>query len=125
MREFALATPEDEEINWAEKRKFPRTSVVWSGTLQTKGETLDCLVLNLSANGAKIRLHTALAAADWSGTLSIPALGAFKAKVAWSNASDAIEIGLIFDDPPTTVARALTEALPNSQAASVSRKDDT
>ena len=102
-----------------DNRKFPRTDVQWSGTLETGGQTLECTVLNLSANGAKLMLNDPVSGNSWSGVLSIPSLGAFKAKVAWSTPKGSNEIGLTFEDPPAAVALVLAEALPRTRAQSV------
>ena len=113
-----MAAQLEETANLIEHRKFPRTDVEWAGTLETGGETLDCTVLNLSANGAKIVLDVPVTGNSWAGVLSIPSLGAFKAKVAWSTPKGANEIGLTFQDPPAAVALVLAEALPRSRARS-------
>ncbi len=105
-------------VNLVEHRKFPRTDVQWCGKLETGGETLDCTVLNLSANGARLVLKDPVSGNSWSGVLSIPSLGAFKAKVAWSTPKGSNEIGLTFDDPPAAVALVLAEALPRTRAKS-------
>ena len=114
-----MATQHEETANLVEHRKFPRTDVQWSGTLETGGQTLDCTVLNLSANGAKIVLNDPVSGNSWSGVLSIPSLGSFKAKVAWSTPKGSNEIGLTFEDPPARVALVLAEALPRNRATSV------
>ena len=113
-----MATQHEETADWVEHRKFPRTDVAWSGKLETGGETLDCTVLNLSANGAKIVLNNPVSGNSWAGVLSIPSLGAFRAKVAWSTPKGSNEIGLTFDDPPAAVALVLAEALPRNRAKS-------
>ena len=113
-----MAAQHEEIASLVEHRKFPRTDVQWSGKLETDGETLDCTVLNLSANGAKLLLNDPVTGNSWSGVLSIPSLGAFKAKVAWSTPKGSNEIGLTFDDPPAAVALVLAEALPRSRVAS-------
>jgi len=114
-----MATQREETASLIEHRKFPRTDVAWSGKLETGGETLDCTVLNLSANGAKIVLNVPVTGNSWSGVLSIPSLGAFKAKVAWSTPKGSNEIGLTFEAPPAAVALILAEALPRNRAKSV------
>ena len=114
-----MATRYDETANSVENRKFPRTDVQWSGTLETSGETINCTVLNLSANGAKLLLNAPVQGNSWSGVLSIPSLGEFKAKVAWSTPKGSNEIGLTFEDPPAAVALVLAEALPRNRVASV------
>lgn len=105
--------------DWTEHRKFPRTNVVWEGKLETCGEVHDCIVLNLSANGAKLKLETPVTGHHWSGVLTIPKLGSFKAKVVWTTPKGSNELGLTFQDPPAAVALALADALPRSRAASV------
>lgn len=110
-----MAAQHGQSDSWVENRKFPRTDVAWSGELETGGETLDCQVLNLSANGAKIVLDNPVSGNSWTGVLSIPSLGAFKARVAWSTPKGSNEIGLTFEDPPAAVALVLAEALPRSR----------
>ena len=103
----------------AERRKFPRTRVIWPGTFQTESGTVACTILNLSANGAKLSLHAPLTADIRSGTLIIPRLGAFKAKIAWRAPEGVDEIGLTFEAEPAEVVRKLAGALPKSRAASI------
>ena len=69
-----------------------------------------------SANDAKIVLNEPVTASCWSGVLSIPSLGAFNAKVAWSTPKGSNEIGLTFEDPSATVVLVLAEALPRNRA---------
>jgi len=114
-----MATRYDKTENSVENRKFPRTDVQWSRTLETGGETINCTVLNLSANGAKLVLNDPVQGNRWSGVLSIPSLGEFKAKVAWSIPKGSNAIGLTFEDPPAAVALVLAEALPRNRATSV------
>lgn len=108
------ATPH-QAADFAEQRKFARTSVARDGMLEAGGETYACAVLNLSANGARLRLDSPVTGHHWSGILTIPSLGAFRAKVAWSTPVGATEIGLTFQDPPAAVALALAEALPRGR----------
>jgi hypothetical protein len=114
-----MATQNLKTANVIDNRKFPRTDVQWSGTLETGGQTLDCTVLNLSANGAKLLLNDPISGNSWSGVLSIPSLGSFQAKVAWSTPKGSNEIGLTFQDPPAAVALVLAEALPRTREQSV------
>ena len=102
---------------YAEKRKFPRTGVIWAGTFETAVEAVDCTVLNLSANGAKLQLHAAMTFNSNSGTLHIPRIGSFTSRVAWSAPGGVNQIGLMFLDPPSEVAVKLAGVLPKSRAA--------
>lgn len=113
-----MAEDQEDKDPYAEKRKFPRSGVIWAGTFETAVETVDCTILNLSANGAKLQLHAAMTFNSNSGTLHIPRIGSFKSRVAWS-APDAVrQIGLMFLDPPAEVAVKLADVLPKSRAAS-------
>jgi hypothetical protein len=116
--EDKMAKQQEEPGDFTEQRKFPRTGVSWPGTLETSAETVECTVVNLSANGARLKLGVPLTVNNWSGTLTIPSLGAFKARVAWSTPRGANEIGLTFQDPPAAVALALAAALPRTRDAS-------
>lgn len=107
----------DPATDFREKRKFARTGVSWEGTLETGGETYACVVANLSANGARLHLERPVTGHHWTGILTIPRLGAFRAKVAWSTPKGASEIGLTFQDPPAAVALALAEALPRGRTS--------
>lgn len=118
-----MATQHEEAVHeeapgLVEHRKFARTDVEWPGQLETGGQIIECTVLNLSANGAKLMLNEPVAGNSWSGTLSIPSLGSFKAKVAWSTPKGSNEIGLTFSDPPAAIALVLAEALPRNRAVS-------
>lgn len=114
-----MAREQENILNYEEQRKFPRTGVIWSGTLQTDTETLKCTILNLSANGAKLKLHAPMTAGRLMGTVAIPRLGTFKATIAWRADEASGEIGLTFEDPPAAVAEALAGVLPTSRAASI------
>jgi len=46
--ENEMAQDLDDILNYEEQRKFPRTGVIWAGTLQTDAETVKCTILNLS-----------------------------------------------------------------------------
>ena len=114
-----MAGKQDFILNYEEQRRFPRTGVIWSGTLQTDTETLKCTVLNLSANGAKLKLHAPMTSDRLMGTVAIPRLGSFKATVAWRGDETTGEIGVTFQDPPAAVAETLANVLPTSRAASI------
>ncbi len=95
----------------AERRKYPRTQVLWKGSLFRPGGAVECVVLNLSANGAKLRLDD-----PWECpspiTLRIPRFGEFRAEVAWRK--DHL-IGLKFLEDPKSVARLIEDALPQGR----------
>jgi len=111
-----LLDPQDNDP-WAEKRKYPRTGVIWVGTFETPIEKIECSVLNLSANGAKLQLNAAMTFKSNSGTLHIPHVGSFDSKVAWSAPESVNQIGVMFLDPPAEVAQKLAGVLPKSRAS--------
>lgn len=117
-------TTQDTDEPFVERRRYPRTKVLWAGVLDAGGRKIDCTILDLSANGAKIALTEPLSRSAWSGTLTIPQLGDFEAKVAWSAPGRGTEMGLTFQAPPAAVALMLRRALPTSQAASYATDDE-
>lgn len=105
------------------KRRYPRTRVVWPATLRTGVGTFDCLVLDLSANGAKIQFSSKPEKIEGLVMLAIPRLPGFNATVAWVHPDHGLEMGLTFDDPPGEVAALLASVLPNSSAATFETAD--
>jgi hypothetical protein len=76
----AAAYPANERANRRERRKQPRKSTLWRGTLRTPAGVMECRVLNLSARGAKV--EGALAPGQ-SVTLIMEPLGEFYGAVTW------------------------------------------
>ena len=94
-----------------ENRRFPRTSVIWSGKLISEDENLDCVAMNLSANDAKLLLDRPLDEQTRSWVLTIPRLGKISAELAWSAPDGGNKIGLKFQLPPGVVAEQLAHSL--------------
>ncbi len=113
-----MATRPDKIEADGPQRRYPRTRVVWPATLRTAVGTFDCLVLDLSANGAKIQFPTPPVMIEGLVMLAIPRLPGLNATVAWAHPDHGMEMGLTFDDPPNEVADLLASVLPNSSAAS-------
>jgi len=63
-------------------RRHKRTSVIWSGRLADGVGDRHCVILNLSAGGAKLRLG-ALTAAPVRMTLTSPHFAPRRGKVVW------------------------------------------
>jgi hypothetical protein len=88
----------DDELG--NRRRYPRTNVLWSGEVAAGERRAGCTVLNVSAGGAKVRLSEPV---DMRGdlTLRIGEFGEFVGTVVWkarnllgiSFAADAIEVG--------------------------------
>jgi hypothetical protein len=91
-----------------ENRRYHRSTVLWPATLIRGGALLDCVIFNISANGAKVILKTPLEGATMV-TLSCPRFGDLEAEIVWRNEGS---IGLRFSAPPEDVARALGDTLP-------------
>jgi len=100
-----------------ENRKFPRTSVIWSGKLESDDGIIDCIAMNLFANGAKLQLSHPLDEKTRSWTLNILRHGKFKAKLAWRATGDGNRIGLMFQNPPGIVAQQLAVVLSKSEGS--------
>lgn len=98
-----------------EQRRYQRSSVVWQGSLEVGGQSFDCVVMNISANGVKLRLRDETDRDLLSGLLTIPRLGEFEADVVWRNDSS---MGLKFDRHPDEIRLLLAEIMPESVSAS-------
>lgn len=87
------------------RRKFKRATTLFSGTILCDGRSIAAVVLDVSVNGAKVRLDEALE----SGThvkLRIDRLGEFRAEVVWCKQ---MRVGLKFLDPPDEIARLMPD----------------
>jgi hypothetical protein len=97
---------------WAEKRsrrKYVRKSVLLCGTFHRGTTEVDCVVTNISANGARLIAHKPLDG-DALGALKINRCGMFPAEVAWQEGD---HVGLRFLDSPDNVLGLIRTALPH------------
>ena len=94
--------------NAEERRRFPRCWVLWAGHIVSADQSVDCVILNLSASGAKVRLYEPVAMSERL-TLTIRRYGDFQCRLVWQN--DA-EFGVAFADPPRHIVDILGDALP-------------
>jgi len=78
----AAADSPNERADRRERRKQPRKSTLWHGTLRTPAGVMECRVLNLSARGAKLEVDGAVAPGQ-SVTLIMEPLGEFFGAVTW------------------------------------------
>ena len=97
-----------------ERRKFPRCSVLMSGTVRALGVEVQCVVQNVSLGGVRLRIMENLAH-DGVAILNIPRFGDFESDVAWQS-KDAM--GLRFRITPHQVAALVGDALPRVIPAS-------
>lgn len=90
-----------------DQRKFRRMPTLFSGTVSDGRRHVEVVVLDVSVNGAKIRVE---GAADFGDTikLNVDRLGDFTAEVMWRREN---RLGLRFTATPEDIARRLPEAL--------------
>jgi hypothetical protein len=72
----------------AERRQHPRYETFWTATVRTAKGAFDCRVIDVSSEGAQLRIVSATvaapAAANEKVMLTIPAIGRVLAVVAWA-----------------------------------------
>ena len=73
---------------WKEFRRFRRKSVILASTLETPRGTVQCVALDLSLGGARIRVHDKLDPLE-QVTLILTKFGRFPAQIVWRNATEA------------------------------------
>jgi hypothetical protein len=100
---------------WKERRAFWRNTVVWNGNLNIEDGSVECVVLNVSANGAKLHFSKPIDFSDPKGVLCIPRLGEFAAEIAWVKGTT---VGLRFEESPERVQELIADALPQSRHVS-------
>ena len=93
---------------WKEFRRFRRKSVILASELETTHGTMQCVTLDLSLGGARIRIEGKLAPLE-QVTLILTKFGRFAAQVAWRNATEA---GLQFSDSPEQVLERFGNDIP-------------
>ena len=106
-KEQALSAAERQEL-WKERRRFRRKPVILASTLETRQGTLQCVTLDLSLGGARIRVHEKLEPLELI-TLVLGKFGRFPGHVVWRIAADA---GLQFSDPPGEIAVRFGNEIP-------------
>jgi hypothetical protein len=84
-----------------ERRRYPRYSILESGLIYTKDRCLDCQVIDVSANGVRIRPVGKVEASDGQLRFLLGRLGMFDAEVCWEGVDF---IGIRFEDAPKAVA---------------------
>jgi hypothetical protein len=75
----ADANAESDAIN---RRRFPRTSVLWPGQLNKPDGRSECMIFNLSAGGAKVRVDESIEL-NTDLTLRVGQFGEFCGTVVW------------------------------------------
>src|ERR1700691_3402429 len=97
-----------DEAMWDEKRRHKRKPVLWSARVECDTSQAQCIILDLSLGGAKLRVAPQAKARE-RVTLVIERFGAINAEVAWCRSG---QMGLRFTDTPDQVARIIGGGLP-------------
>ncbi len=119
----SLSRNDTANLDGMERRAYRRALLMLSGCLNYGDQKADCVVLDLSVNGAKVRIDGAVVNGkkfDLSLTqsLSIAASVDLPVEVVWQDDTVA---GLRFLREPHDVARALEELLPEECLRFISR----
>lgn len=101
-----VPTPND--VAWAALRQFRRKAVIWGAKLETEQGVLDCIMLDLSLGGARLRCDCQLELGK-PATLMLDKFGAFPAEVVWATAS---EVGVRFNEAAEKVAERFGDVMP-------------
>ncbi len=107
-----LRSLETVEPSIMEQRRYRRCSVLWTACVFSAGRTMDAVVLNLCAGGARVRLKETPALDD-RATVSIGRFGDFAGRLVWR---DGNEFGLEFLDPPERIVAKVGATLPRIRA---------
>lgn len=108
MQNLAAVNGHALEPEHDERRQHKRKPVLWKAHIETSAGAADCVILDLSLGGAKLRVAAKAAARD-KVSLVIERFGALEAEVVWARPD---RIGLRFTASPETVARTIGGALP-------------
>jgi len=98
----------DDKQDRSDRRHYKRTHVLFSGRLFSEKRSIEGLILDLSANGARIRLHEPIAA-NAAMTLRLAESVDLKVEVAWQ---DGKSLGLKFRELPTRISSIFAGLLP-------------
>ena len=76
------------------QREHDRTGVALAARVSSSSPTVDCMVLNITLGGAKLRIDEPLSAGQ-ELVLGIESFGQFPGRVRWRSGD---ELGMKFDD---------------------------
>jgi hypothetical protein len=91
-----------------ENRRYHRTTVLWPATLQCRNNTYECVIFNISANGAKVMLKNSLEMKT-PVIISSNHFGEIAGEIVWLNPN---AIGIRFFSPPEEIIKSLGDKLP-------------
>jgi hypothetical protein len=93
---------------WKEFRRFRRKPVILASKLETNRGVFDCVALDLSLGGARLRLDENVAILE-RVTLVLARFGRFPSEIVWRNTREA---GLQFCEAPEQIAGRFGTAIP-------------
>ncbi len=99
---------------WTDRRLYGRSHVILNGRLRGGIEEQDCVLLDLSASGAMVRLSDP-APSPAHVAVTTEHFGELRGRVVWQMHN---VIGLRFADRPQQVARIVQAAAPHLRLAS-------
>ena len=99
---------------WKDRRLYARNHVIWNGRLRGGVAEQDCVILDLSASGAMVRLSDPSPSAAGI-TVSTEQMGELQGRVVWQFHN---VVGVAFADRPQQVARVVEAAAPHLRLAS-------
>ncbi|HEX9768941.1 MAG TPA: PilZ domain-containing protein [Kiloniellales bacterium] len=99
---------------WNDRRLYARSHVILNGRLRGGIEEQDCMLLDLSASGAMVRLSDP-APSPAHVAVTTEHFGELRGRVIWQMHN---VIGLRFADRPQQVARIVQAAAPHLRLAS-------
>ncbi len=103
-----------ETSSWNDRRLYARSHVVLNGRLRGGIEEQDCVLLDLSATGAMVRLSDP-GPSRAHVAVSTEHFGELQGRVVWQMHN---VVGLRFSDRPQQVARMIQSAAPHLRLAS-------
>ena len=101
-------------VCWKDRRLFGRTHVIWNGRLRSGVEEQGCVILDLSATGAMVRLSE-LSARPTHVVISGDRFGELHGRIVWQQDN---VVGLSFADRPQHICRVFGESAPGVHLAS-------
>lgn len=93
------------------RRNHPRFTVVWTGRIVAASRVLDCVILNISASGAKLRVFESMELPQ-RFTLIVDRFGDFPTELVWRDRRSA---GVRFVGDPAQIGQTFAQALPVSR----------
>ena len=91
-----------------DRRRYDRTTVLWNGKLLYQDEAVDCVIVNIGAEGAMVQTSERLPVGT-TVILKNDRFGTFAAKVVWDQVN---QFGLQFLDDKEEIAQTLGLILP-------------